>query len=65
MINYIWMALIVIAVIFGGISNKMADVTEGAINGAKTSVELAIGLIGIMALWLGIMKVADIMPAKH
>ena len=26
---------------------------------SKTSVEIAIGLIGIMALWLGIMKIAE------
>ncbi len=39
---------------------KMNQVTnDGIIKYAKTAVELAIGLIGIMALWLGIMKIAD------
>jgi spore maturation protein A len=39
---------------------KMNAVTnEGIIKYAKTAVELAIGLIGIMALWLGIMKIAE------
>ena len=39
---------------------KMNSVTnDGIIKYAKTAVELAIGLIGIMALWLGIMKIAD------
>src|ERR1041384_1745920 len=32
---------------------------DGVIKYAKTAVELAIGLIGIMALWLGIMKIAE------
>lgn len=39
---------------------KMNAVTnDGIIKSAKTAVELSIGLIGIMALWLGIMKIAE------
>jgi spore maturation protein A len=39
---------------------KLNNVTnEGIIKYAKIAVELAIGLIGIMALWLGIMKIAE------
>lgn len=39
---------------------KMNDVTnDGIISSAKTAVELSIGLIGIMALWLGVMKIAE------
>jgi spore maturation protein A len=39
---------------------KMNKVTnDGVIAYANTAVELAIGLIGIMALWLGIMKIAE------
>lgn len=36
-----------------------AITNEGLIHYAKVAVELAIGLIGIMALWLGLMKVAE------
>ncbi len=38
---------------------KMKDVTNAAIDYAQTAVTIALGLIGIMALWLGVMKVAD------
>jgi len=37
---------------------KLGQVTSAALKGAGTAVEIAIGLIGIMALWLGVMKVA-------
>ncbi len=37
----------------------MKKVTNDAINITKTAVEIALGLIGIMALWLGVMKVAE------
>ncbi len=38
---------------------KMKDVTNAAINYAQTAVTIALGLIGIMALWLGVMKIAE------
>ena len=47
------------AVVVGTITGNIDAVTEAAINMAKTAVEIAIGLIGIMALWLGTMKIAE------
>jgi len=38
---------------------KMQKVTDEVINYAGTAVTIALGLIGIMALWLGIMKIAE------
>ena len=38
---------------------KLKDVTDSALNNASTAVTIALGLIGIMALWLGVMKVAE------
>jgi spore maturation protein SpmA len=38
---------------------KMKEITNAALDYAGTAVEIALGLIGIMALWLGVMKVAE------
>jgi spore maturation protein A len=38
---------------------KLGKVTSAALEGAGTAVQIALGLIGIMALWLGVMKVAE------
>lgn len=38
---------------------KMKDVTNSALDYAGIAVNIAIGLIGIMALWLGVMRVAE------
>lgn len=38
---------------------KLGQVTSAAIKAANTGVEIAIGLIGVMALWLGVMKIAE------
>ena len=59
MLNYIWFGMMLIAVVVGTVTGNIDAVTEAAINMAKTAVEIAIGLIGIMALWLGTMKIAE------
>ena len=59
MLNYIWFGMILIAVVVGTITGNIDAVTEAAITMAKTAVEIAISLIGIMALWLGTMKIAE------
>lgn len=38
---------------------KMKAITQAALDIAGTAVNIALGLIGIMALWLGVMKVAE------
>ena len=55
----VWLGLILIGVITAMFTGKMADVTKATVDAAKTSVELCIGLIGIMALWLGFMRLAE------
>ena len=51
--------MIFISVLVGSITGNINAVTEAAISMAKTAVEIAISLIGIMALWLGTMKIAE------
>src|SRR5205823_9478923 len=58
-LNYIWLALILLAVVIGGFSQKMKEVADGAIGGAGSAVTLAIGLVGVMTLWLGMMRLAE------
>jgi spore maturation protein SpmA len=58
-LNYIWLALVVLAVGIGGWNNRLNEVTAGAFDGAKTAVTIALGLIGVMALWLGVMRLAE------
>src|SRR5210317_350305 len=59
MLNYIWFGMMLISVIAGIFTGNIEAVTEAAIDMAKVAVEISIGLIGIMALWLGIMKIAE------
>lgn len=38
---------------------KLRAITKAAFDMAETAVTLALGLIGVMALWLGLMKIAE------
>ncbi len=55
--NIIFFAIIGISFVVAAFTGSMDAVTQGAIGAAKTSVELAIGLVGIMALFLGLMQI--------
>ena len=57
--NGIFLAIVSIAFLVGAFTGGMEAVSVSAFDGAKKSVELAISLIGYMALFLGLMKVAE------
>src|SRR5687767_6092931 len=59
MLNYIWFGLMAIALVVAMFNGTADAVTKGAIDSAKTAVEISIGLVGVMTLWLGIMRVAE------
>ena len=59
MINYIWCGMIIIGIIVGTLTGNIEAVSTAAIEWSETAVELSLGLIGVMALWLGLMKIAE------
>ncbi len=44
---------------------KVVAITQAAIDFAKTAVTLAIGLIGVIALWLGMLRIAETSGLMH
>ncbi len=58
-INIIWLGMILIATVTAAWTGTMDQVTKASFDSAKAAVTLAISLIGPMALWLGLMKVAE------
>ena len=60
MLNYIWLALILLSVVLGGWNGHLKEITDGAFEGAKTAVMvIALPLVGAMAIWLGVMRLAE------
>lgn len=58
MLNYIWAFMILIGVVYGAFAGNMAEVTNAAIDSASEAVSLCITMIGVMALWVGLMEIA-------
>jgi spore maturation protein SpmA len=52
--------MIVAATVVAAYRGKMGELTNASLESAETAVTLSIGLIGAMALWLGILKVAEV-----
>ncbi|MCR4881087.1 MAG: nucleoside recognition protein [bacterium] len=57
--GYIWVFLIVVSVIVGIANGRLVEVTQAIGDSAKLAVEISISLIGVMAFWLGIVKLAE------
>lgn len=59
MINSVWLFLIISGIAVAAARGSMGDVSAGIMAGSSSSVELFLGLMGIMALWTGVMRVAE------
>ncbi len=60
MLNHIWLALILVSVALGAWNGHLPEVTKGAIDSAKAAVvDVVLPLVGTLAIWLGIMRLAE------
>ncbi len=59
MLNYIWIGLLMIGFAFGIVNGRLDDVTKAAMDSAQNAVTVCIGLLGVMCLWTGLMKIAE------
>lgn len=58
MLNYLWGIMIVLGITVGVIRGEIGEVSKATINSSKEAVALCITMLGIMAMWTGIMQVA-------
>ena len=59
MINIIWFAMLASGVLAAAVQGDIQLVTRATIEGAEEAVKIALGLIGIIAFWSGLMKIAE------
>lgn len=59
MVNKIWGFLIIIGIIFCLLTNNINVVNEEILNSTKTSLEMICKIFPVLALWLGISKIAE------
>lgn len=59
MVNIVWLVLIIGGIVVSAVHHSMMNVTQAIVTGSEKAVEVAMGFIGIMTLWLGMAKVAE------
>lgn len=59
MVNAIWGFMIITGIIAAAAQGKIDVITQAAFDGAKTGVTVSFGLISLLVLWLGLMKIAE------
>ena len=59
MLNWIWLGLIVVSTVYGMLNGKSTEMVLAVTDSSKMAFNLALGMSGIMAFWLGLMKIAE------
>lgn len=59
MLNYIWAIMILLGVLYAACTGNISDVTNGALDSAGEAISLCITMAGVMALWMGLMEIAQ------
>ena len=57
--NYLWGGMIIVGVIYGALTGRLDAVTDQALASAKEAVTLCITMAGVMAFWVGVMRIAE------
>ncbi len=58
MIHLLWELMIVIGIIYGFLTGRAEAVGTAVVNSSREAVTLAIAMLGVVALWSGLMEVA-------
>jgi spore maturation protein A len=58
-LNAIWLGLMVIGVLVAAMTRRGDAISDAAFAAGKLAIDTAIGLAGLMALWMGLMKIAE------
>lgn len=59
MLNYLWAAMIAIGIIYAAFTGNLESITNAALDSAGEGISLCITTAGVMALWMGLMEIAQ------
>lgn len=59
MLNVLWAAMIVIGVVYAAFTGNLTAISDGALESSREAVSLCITMLGVMALWTGLMEIAS------
>lgn len=59
MLNYLWAGMILTGIIYAAFTGRIPDITNAAIDSSKEAVSLCITMMGVLSMWMGLMKIAE------
>jgi len=59
MLNYLWGFMILVGILYGAMQGRLEEVTEVALQSAQEAISLCITMAGVVALWVGLMEIAE------
>lgn len=59
MLNYLWAGMILIGILYGTFTGNMENISNTALESAKEAINLCITMLGVMGVWVGLMKIAE------
>ncbi len=59
MLNTLWGAMILIGILVSSLTGRLTDVTNVVLTSSKETVNLCLTMLGIMATWTGLLKIAE------
>jgi len=59
MLNYIWAIMILLGIVYGACTGQMEAVTNAALDSAGEAISLCLTMAGVVALWMGLMEIAQ------
>lgn len=57
MLNYIWGFMVIVGIIYGSMTGNIVEVSNSILDSAKEAISLCITMLGVMAMWTGIMEI--------
>lgn len=60
MMTWLWSGMVVLSVLFGLATGQLDAVSEAALSGASSAVELSLTMAGVLCLWSGVMEIMNV-----
>ena len=59
MLNYLWASMMFLGIITGAVTGHMNEVSKALVNASQEAVELCLTMLGVVAMWTGILKIGE------
>ena len=59
MLNYLWAGMILVGIFYGFLTGNIENVSNAILESAKEAINLCVTMLGVMGVWVGLMKIAE------